>query len=89
MKFPYVETLLYVNPPSLFLLVEEGGTGQYGSEVTRTKGGRERRHGQINSVSTENKAKNKVIYCISESLLCCEEAKKAHIYSLIFRHYFS
>lgn len=85
--FPCGETLLYINPPSLLLLVREGGTGQYSSKVIRTKGGRERQHDQINSVSIENKAKNKIIYCISESLLACEESKKAHICSLTFMHY--
>lgn len=56
----------YANPPSVLLLVKERGTGQYGSKILRTKGGIERHHNQIKPISIENKAKNKVIYYISE-----------------------
>lgn len=62
MNFHYGKTLLYVNPPSFLLLVKEGGTGQYGSEVIRTKGGRERQRDQINHVSIENKAKKNLLH---------------------------
>lgn len=66
-NLPCVETVLYVNPSSLFLLVKEGGTSQWGTEAIRTKGGRESHHRKWLKIKSS---------FVFQSLLCAKKLKK-------------